>query len=221
MLDLVAINLDQNNLTLIVVALITGILSPITLQLTQAFLKNRKDLAKHSLCRGNEINNDEAINAKLTKLLEKYGFDRIWVAEFHNGGKTYSGKSFQRFSVTYESAARGISTESVSTQGIPTSIFSFLFKTLIEEGIYIIKNINKDHERKEEDTTILSQIREFLRQRGVSGAIFVSIKDISGNFVGFICASGVVKDIPSDKETIQDMRIYASSLAGYLESSAK
>jgi hypothetical protein len=211
--------LNQNNFTLIIVALITGILSPITLQLTQVFLRNKKDSAKHSLCRGNEINNDEAINAKLSKLLEKYGFDRIWVAEFHNGGRTYSGKSFQRFSVTYESAARGISTESVSTQGIPTSIFSSLFKTLIEEGVYIIKNINKEYEK--EHSTILSQIREFLRQRGVSGAIFISIKDISGNFVGFICASGVVKDIPADKNTIQDMKIYASSLAGYLESGGK
>ena len=204
---------DTYHLTLIIVALITGVVSPITLQLMQYYLKKRNDSkkVKHSLNQNEAIHTDEQITSKLKSIMAKYHCDRVWIGEFHNGGKTYSGKSFQRFSTTYEVVVQGVATESVNTQNIPTSIFALFFKKLMEIGHYYTANVNKT------DDPMSFAMQNFWGDRGVSSFICVSIKDIEGNFVGFLCLDGVINDLVIKEEDIDDLVIAASNLAGYLE----
>jgi len=207
------ISFDTYHLTLIIVALITGVVSPITLQLMQYYLKKRNDSkkVKHSLNQNEAIHTDEQITSKLKAIMSKYHCDRVWIGEFHNGGKTYSGKSFQRFSTTYEVVTQGVATESVNTQNIPTSIFALFFKKLMEIGHYYTTNVNKT------DDPMSFAMQNFWGDRGVSSFICVSIKDIEGNFVGFLCLDGVINDLVVKEEDIDDLVIAASNLAGYLE----
>jgi hypothetical protein len=207
------ISFDTYHLTLIIVALITGVVSPITLQLMQYYLKKRNDSkkVKHSLNQNEAIHTDEQITSKLKAIMSKYHCDRVWIGEFHNGGKTYSGKSFQRFSTTYEVVTQGVATESVNTQNIPNSIFALFFKKLMEIGHYYTTNVNKT------DDPMSFAMQNFWGDRGVSSFICVSIKDIEGNFVGFLCLDGVINDLVVKEEDIDDLVIAASNLAGYLE----
>ena len=99
---------NAEHLTLIIVALITGLISPLTLQLMQYLMRRKNEKKKHTLNQNEAIKKDELVTSKLKTLMEKYTCDRVWVAEFHNGGHTYSGKSFQRFSTTYEVVGHGI-----------------------------------------------------------------------------------------------------------------
>lgn len=204
-------NFDASHFTLIIVALITGILSPITLQVVQYFFKKKTSNIKHSLSKNNDIKKDEHIIEKLKKLKETYACDRVWIAEFHNGAKTYSGKSFQKFSTTYEIVGQGIANMATNTQNMPTSIFSLFFKKLVETGHYYIKDIKESND----PTTFAMQ--SFWENRGVSSFICFSIIDIKGNFVGFLCMDGVINDILFKEDTIQKIALETSILAGYLE----
>jgi len=202
---------DAQHFTLIIVALITGLISPLSLQILQFFLKKRQDKKKHTLAQNGAIKADELITTKLKSLMEKYNCDRAWIAEFHNGGKTYSGKSFQRFSTTYEVVNQGVASEAVHTQNIPTSIFSLFFKKLMECGYYYTNDVKKTND------PMSYAMQNFWENRGVSSFICVSIKDISGNFVGFFCMEGVINDIVLVDDQINKLIINASNMAGYLE----
>jgi hypothetical protein len=202
---------DASHLTVIIVALITGIFSPLTLQLFQFFLKRKKETCKHNLNHDEAIKKDELVTSKLKALMENHTCDRVWIAEFHNGGKTYSGKSFQRFSTTYEVVSHGIAPEAVNTQNIPTSIFALFFKKLCEDGYYHTEDIKKTND------PMSYAMQSFWENRGVSSFACFSIKDIKGNFVAFICLDGVINNITMDNNNIPKLLLSASSLAGYLE----
>ena len=204
-------NFDSYHLTLIIVALITGFISPLTLQLIQFFLKRNKGNLKHTLDQNDAIKNDELITSKLRTLMEQYHCDRVWIAEFHNGGKTYSGKSFQRFSTTYEVVAKGVGPEAVNTQNIPTSIFSIFFTKLANDYYFYTPDIKKTND------PMSFAMQSFWENRGVSGFICFAIKDISNNFVGFLCMDGVIKNVQIEQSMIQKLIMETSNLAGYLE----
>jgi hypothetical protein len=204
-------NFDAYHFTLIIVALITGIVSPLTLQLFQFLFKRKRDKCKHTLNQNEAIKKDELVTSKLKALMENHTCDRVWIAEFHNGGKTYSGKSFQRFSTTYEVVSHGIAPEAVNTQNIPTSIFALFFKKLCDSGYYYTPNIRQNAD------PMSFAMQSFWENRGVSSFACFAIKDIQNNFVGFLCLDGVINDITMDNNSISKLLLSSSSLAGYLE----
>jgi hypothetical protein len=208
---------NAEHLTLIIVALITGLISPLTLQLMQYLMRRKNEKKKHTLNQNEAIKKDELVTSKLRALMEKNTCDRVWVAEFHNGGHTYSGKSFQRFSTTYEVVSDGVSSEALRTQNIPTSIFSGFFKQLESQThIFCKDSKNKNHRRKEDDPTYYA-MHSFFSQRGSSSFLCLQIKDIRGNFVGFLCLDGVIKHLELTEEEIKVLALASSNLAGYLE----
>lgn len=208
-----------SHLTTIIVALITGILSPLTLQIFYYLIKRKNTKKKESLNSKEHIKTDESILKKLESIKEKYHCDRVWLAEFHNGIKTYSGKSFQKFSVTYECVREGIATEAVNTQSIPTSIFTPFFRKLNEDHFYYVKNIKTQRlsERRSNDYHIAASMDSFWENRGIKSFLALSIKDLENNFVGFICIEGVINEIQIEDLDIQKLITSAYNMAGYLE----
>jgi hypothetical protein len=202
---------NAEHLTLIIVALITGLISPITLHLIQSLTRRKTEKKKHNLTQNEAIKKDDLVTSKLRGLLEKHTCDRVWIAEFHNGGKTYSGKSFQRFSTTYEVVGHGIAPEAVNTQNIPTSIFSIFFTKLSESGHYYTSDVKKTYD------PMSFAMQNFWENRGVSSFLCLSIKDIQGNFVGFLCMDGVINNLSFKEEEIAKLMVASSNLAGYLE----
>ena len=49
-----------------------------------------------------------AVNDFIEDMRQRYGFDRVSICQFHNGGKFLNGKSMKKFSMTYEMASPGI-----------------------------------------------------------------------------------------------------------------
>lgn len=202
---------DTYHITLILVALITGVISPIVLQLTKFFLV--KSTGKSNVKNKNSSLDEERIIKKLENILGKYNADRAWIAEFHNGDTNYSGKSFQKFSETYEEVKRGVSTEALTTQAIPTSVFVRFFTQLNNEGYYFLKDINQINKTD----LIAPSIESFLVSRGIISYFAVAIKDIKGNFVGILCLDGVNNELNIGPKEIQELIYTAANLAGYLE----
>jgi hypothetical protein len=200
---------SPQEIALIIVALISGVLSPITVQLFQNYLKHKNAKKKHDLARNSLLKNDELIIRKLESIKEKYNADRVWLAEFHNGEHTYSGKNFQKFSITYEVVNTGVSSEAPNTQALPASIFSIFLKKLNTENFLMVKNT-------EEEQDVLN-LKNFYISRGVKSFASLAIKDIENNFVGILCLDGVYKHLEFDENKIERLIFETSSIAGYLE----
>lgn len=201
--------------TLILVALITGVLSPLSVQLFQYFIKNKDENKKENLNNFRTFKNEDRIIEKMQSIREHYNCDRVWIAEFHNGNKTYSGRSFQKFSQTYEVVRQGIAAESSITQNLPTSIFSNFFQTLGEKGNYTANDI------KTAQDMISFTMQSFWHNRGITSFIAIAIKDLNNNFVGILCLDGVINKLNLDKNQIEQLMVIASNIAGYLGNEEK
>lgn len=201
---------DTYHFTLILVALITGVISPIVLQVTKYLLLKLSSKGKKYK---DTFKDESRITKKLESILEKYKADRVWIAEFHNGETNYSGKSFQKFSETYEEVSRGISSEALNTQSIPTSVFVRFFNELNTKGFYFIKNVDQ---LTSNDLVGLA-LESFLTSRSIKSFLAIAIKNIKGDFVGVLCLDSTDTSLGVDDKAIQDLTYSAASLAGYLE----
>jgi hypothetical protein len=202
---------EPYHITLILVALITGVISPIILQTTKFFVLRLLQGKPNPGFSTKVAKKESFISEKLEGVLKKYNADRVWIVEFHNGGYSYSGRSLQKFSVTYETTEKGVSTESLATQNLPTSILIKFFTYLEENGFYIIKETTKVR-----DPVGLS-IQSFLESRSVESFCACAIKDIRNTFVGILCLDGVNSQIAVDQNNISELIYTAANLAGYLE----
>jgi GAF domain-containing protein len=194
------------------VALITGVVSPVVLQITKFFLlkSTKSKITKYK----DTSKDEELIIKKLENLLEKYKADRAWIAEFHNGETNYSGKSFQKFSETYEEVVKGVSSEALNTQSIPTSVFVRFFNELNTKGFYYLKDVKNIFN----NDLIGFALESFLEARSIKSFLAVSIKDINNNFVGVLCLDSTRGLLKLTDEDIRLITYTAANLAGYLES---
>ena len=86
-------------ITTIAVALITAVFGPIAV--AWARTKFEKKNVKTPMAEALETS--KLINDQLENLMNDLGCDRVWIAQFHNGGNFYpTGKSIQKFSICYE-----------------------------------------------------------------------------------------------------------------------
>lgn len=200
---------DPYHLTLILVALITGVISPIVIQLIRynLFIKTKEkkcDISKN-------IKNEDLITHKLSKIRDSFNSDRVWICEFHNGGHTFSGKSLQKFSQTYEVVQKGISKEGTSTQNLPTSLFSTFFNAIANKGEVCISDIEN------EDTQLNNSLKSFFDTRGVKSFASCVIKNLEGKMIGVLSIDFVTRKEKISKEELLNLKEDAFTIAGYLE----
>jgi len=201
--------IDFTNLTLILVALITGVISPIAVHAFRFFLLTKK--AKPACVVSKNLKNEDLITSKLVKIREALKSDRVWICEFHNGGHTFTGKSIQKFSQTYEVVQRGISKEGMNTQNLPTALFSTFFNNVASYGevhVYDVETV---------DNQLVNSIKSFLDTRGVKSFAAAIIKNIEGQMIGVLGIDFVTHRERFNKEELYALRDDAKILAGYLE----
>lgn len=207
--------MDPYHITLILVALISGVVSPVVLQITKFMLAN---LTSKKIHYKDTAENELIISKKLNNILEKYKADRVWIAEFHNGESNYSGKSFQKFSETYEEVRRGVSSEALNTQTIPTSIFVKFFNELNTTGFYFCKSVKEISKNKNNPDVVGLTLESFLESRSITSFFSTAIKNIKGDFVGILSLDSTHEPLMLQSKEIQDLTYTAANLAGYLES---
>jgi hypothetical protein len=102
--------------------------------------KVKKDEIKH------DIKNSILIHQMLNDLMLRYKADRGYIFRFHNGIMYYDGTHKNHQSLAYEVCNRGISSEAMQLQNLPTSLFPrFLQEIMLNRMCYTDINDIKEN----------------------------------------------------------------------------
>lgn len=201
--------IDPYHVTLLLIALISGVISPIVVQITKYYISLlRLPPKKDEVITA--IKYEDLITHKLDKIKDFLKVDRVWLLEFHNGTHKFSGKSFQKFSVTYEVANPGIAREGQTTQNIPTSLFSKFFKSLSEKDQFVVNDVDKVNVNN-------SSLQSFFESRGTKSFLAIGIRNIENFLIGVLCLESITHKTEMSESQISDLKKDANALSGYLE----
>jgi len=159
--------------TTIIVALITAVIGPIVMEWFKA--KLRKEEIKTSPVK-EAIDLNELVDSQLDQLMDELGCDRIWIAQFHNGGHFYpTGKSIQKFSFFYEKLTPNTQPIQHVFQQIPVSLFPKALAKLYKDGELAIP-FYENSETYDLDV--------FARDYGTKSFYMIAIDDLDDHFIG-------------------------------------
>ena len=86
-------------LTTILVALITAVVGPIIVN----WVKLKMEKKSISTPMSDALETSTLVDTQLETIMNELECDRVWIAQFHNGGYFYpTGRSIQKFSIFYE-----------------------------------------------------------------------------------------------------------------------
>lgn len=125
-------------LTTILVALITAVVGPIIVN----WVKLKMEKKEKNTPMADALETSNLIDHQLDDLMEELQCDRIWVAQFHNGGYFYpTGKSIQKFSIFFEKYNPVLPPIQTTFQNIPVSLFSKALSQVFQKGEIEILNV--------------------------------------------------------------------------------
>jgi hypothetical protein len=191
-------------------ALLIGIAGPIAvvyykhwLYRKSTVIRKRREDFDHTLVI------QESVNTSLNTLQAKYDLDRLWIAQFHNGGNFYPGnKSMKKMSVTFESTAPGIATDIMKMQNLPISFFSSCLQKLNNaagEGIIIDVHAENDF-----------ALRDYWTTKGANTVYIFPIRSIDGLFIAILGVEFVKEDTDLNELVHLELSNEAKLLSGYI-----
>lgn len=194
----------------LVVAFLTGIVGPALITYIRYLLslKKIKDINKRRNDFNITIETQQKINTTLNDLQSKYDLDRIWIAQFHNGGNFYPGnKSMKKLSATFESTKPGVSTDFMKLQNLPVSFFSSVLSEMNENqnGVII-----------ETDETSDNAFKDFWLHRGVVRSYMFPIICLEGDFIGILAIDFNNNSKKLTDELYRELENEAKILSGYV-----
>jgi hypothetical protein len=191
-------------------AFLTGVVGPIFYLVIQKYLlkeKNRtRDIVKENIASVSLISNE------LEEMREEFKGDRVWIAQFHNGGNFYpTGKSIQKFSIFYEVTKAGVSSVAHTFNNIPCSLYPKTFEHTMEgNGIFI-----NDYSDPKVATYGLKAAAESV---GTKSTYLVPLFTLDEKYIGNIGVDFVSKKKRLTKDEWEHFQIKAGRIAGYLSS---
>ena len=191
-------------------AFLTGVVGPVLYLIVQKYLQKEKnknrDVVKENITSVSLISNE------LEEIREEFKGDRVWIAQFHNGGSFYpTGKSIQKFSVFYEVTKAGISSVATLFKNIPCSLYPKTFEHLMTgSGIFI-----NDYSDKKVPTYGLKGAAESV---GTKSAYIIPLFTLDEKYIGNIGIDFVTKKKKMTKDEWEHLQIKAGRIAGYLSS---
>lgn len=197
--------------TQVIVAFITGVLGPlIVLYFKNRWEKNSsKDVIRETL------KLSELVTTKIEQIKEEFEADRVWIAQFHNGGNFYpTGKSMAKFSIIYEVV--GLNTISIQNnfQNIPVNLFSKAMNQLLVEDVISISDFK-------DETIATYGLKYVAEETGCKSAYIFSIKTIEDKFIGLIGIDYTQEPVVLDENTIHHATNRAAALGGVLSDGLK
>jgi len=205
----------QHNMTLIIVAFISGILSPMLVSWLNYKIKNNSK-ENESEKKEDEmtkfIKHNVKIDERLEVLREENNFDRVWIGRFHNGGVLYPqdmAKIFQKITLLFESCRKGISSEIKTIQNIPVTVFTTMLRGILEKGHFGIANLQQSKIKDE-------SFREFMLSRGIKGFYSVGVKCLDNKFIGILVVESVTGDLVLTDKQQETIMLESKILGGYL-----
>ena len=194
----------------LITAVTTSIIGPIAVHYVQLWTsKKKKDLLSESI----EVN--QTINSKLEAIKAMSQSDRVWLAQFHNGGNFYpTGKSIQKFSLVYELLSQGVFPCQHQFQNIPVSLFSKSINTLYKGKVIPIPDTSLENKQFEGFTSVIPGAN-------VKSTYLFPLYTIKDEFVGIVGIdySQRKRDL-SDKQLV-DLELEMSAIGGVLNNYLK
>jgi len=121
------------------VALITAIIGPIIVN--WARLKMEKKADKTPMREA--LDASSIIDNQIENILTELECDRVWIAQFHNGGHFYpTGKSIQKFSIFYEKSTPNLPPLLHTFQNIPVSLFPRVLSKVYQDQEIAVDDVS-------------------------------------------------------------------------------
>jgi hypothetical protein len=184
----------------VITAFVSGVLGPISVLLVKNIIEKNKDKdpVKHAL------NHHKLIAEQLDILVDELNCDRVWISQFHNGGHFYpTGKSIQKFSLTFESVSPGMSSLSDTYYNIPVSLFTHTLNQLHEKHEILIPDIKKDGTHG---------IKGLCEDNYVNSIYVFGMFNLKNYFIGFMVVEYKKKTILSE-DKINHLRQKSTAIA--------
>jgi GAF domain-containing protein len=161
--------------TTIAVALITAVFGPIIVN--WARLKMEKK-TKVTIMR-EALEASTLVDTQVEIILEELECDRVWIAQFHNGGNFYpTGKSIQKFSIFYEKTSLDTPCIQNTFQNIPVSLFPRVLSKIYKDTELAIEDVSKA-----EDTYGLEYLTT---QFGTKSICMIGLYSLDDHLIGVI-----------------------------------
>ena len=161
-------------LTTILVALITAVFGPIAVEWAKNYFKKTEN-QQNPVDEAIEIN--ALVDEQLDVIMDELQVDRVWVAQFHNGGHFYpTGKSIQKFSVFYEKTGPGVQSIQHTFQNVPVSLFPKAMSELYKAGEVSIPS----YEGEDYDLAGVSA------PYGTKSFYMIALDDLHDRFIGVV-----------------------------------
>jgi hypothetical protein len=165
-------------ITTIVVALITAVLGPIAVNWVKLKME-KKDI---STPMRDALETSTLIDNQLEQIMEELECDRIWIAQFHNGGVFYpTGRSIQKFSIFYEKCTPETLNIQNTFQNIPVSLFPRVLSKVYKDNEISIDDISNT-----EDTYGLEYITT---QFGTKSVCMIGLHSLDNHLIGVLTIS--------------------------------
>jgi len=191
----------------VIVAFITGVLGPISVLVVKKILDKRK--AKPDIIR-DTLKEGELVQTKIEHIRDEFHADRVWIAQFHNGGNFYpTGKSMAKFTIVYEVVNVGVSSIQSNFQSIPVNLFSRSINQLLENDLISIPDFK-------DETIATYGLKYIAEDTGCKSAYLFAIKSIDDKFVGIFGMDFTKKKTKLTDMDITEILVSASSLGGVL-----
>jgi hypothetical protein len=128
-------------ITTIIVALITAVVGPVMVN----WFKLKMEKKDTSIPMKDALETSTLIDNQLEQIMNELGCDRIWIAQFHNGGYFYpTGRSIQKFSIFYEKCTPETPTIQNTFQNIPVSLFPKVLSKIYKENELSVSDVDEE-----------------------------------------------------------------------------
>ena len=159
----------------ILVALITAVLGPIIVTWVKIKLEKKSSQTPMS----DALETSTLVDTQLEIIMNELECDRVWIAQFHNGGYFYpTGRSIQKFSIFYEKCTPDTPNIQQIFQNIPVSLFPRVLSKVYKDNELYISDIDG-----EEDSYGLEF---FTNQCGTKSACIVGLHSLDDHLIGIM-----------------------------------
>jgi hypothetical protein len=159
-------------ITTIAVALITAVFGPIIVTWVRIKLEKKSPQTPMS----DALETSTFVDTQLEGMMEELKCDRIWIAQFHNGGHFYpTGKSIQKFSIFYETITPNTEPIQSVFQNIPVSLFPKSLSKIYKDGELSIVTLNDGEDY---------DLKPLCIAYGTKSFYMISIYNLDDHFIG-------------------------------------
>jgi hypothetical protein len=165
-------------ITTVGVALITAVVGPIIVN----WVKLKMEKKDASTPMRDALETSTLIDTQLEQVMEELECDRIWIAQFHNGGHFYpTGRSIQKFSIFYEKCTPETPNIQQTFQNIPVSLFPRVLSKIYKDNEISINDVTS-----EADTYGLEYLTT---QFGTKSICMVGLHSLDNHLIGVLAIS--------------------------------